>query len=264
MQGMLRAMLVLAGTGMAAQIATGIHLQDVHFKGDTRLDGVDLKKCASDLKSKVYVGTDWTDYFVGIVQTKCLLDKGYFKSAVTASTRQLPDKNSTHQFAVTFNIDAGPRYRLGRITFKGNRVISNRTALRNLFPLKDGDSFSREKIAKGLENLREAYGEYGYINYTGVPSTTFDNEQKLALLEIDIDEGKQFYVSSIGIIGADPQVLNDLPLTKGQIYNLRLVELFLRKYMPGADVNDPRIQQRSLDERNGTVALTFDFRSRTE
>ena len=84
LQVMLRAMLVLAGTGMAAQIATGIHLQDVRFKGDTRLDGVDLKKCASDLKSKVYVGTDWTDYFVGIVQTKCLLDKGYFKSAVTA------------------------------------------------------------------------------------------------------------------------------------------------------------------------------------
>ena len=154
MQVMLRAMLVLAGTGMAAQIATGIHLQDVRFKGDTRLDGVDLKKCASDLKSKVYVGTDWTDYFVGVVQTKCLLDKGYFKSAVTASTQQLPDKNSTHQFAVTFNIDAGPRYRLGRITFKGNRAISNITALRNLFPLKDGSILDRIAIAKGLENLR--------------------------------------------------------------------------------------------------------------
>ena len=115
MQVMLRAMLALAATGMAAQIATGIHLQDVRFKGNTRLDGVDLKKCASDLKSKVYVGTDWTDYFVGTVTTKCLLDKGYFKSAVTASTEQLPDKNNTHQFAVTFNIDAGPRYHLGRL-----------------------------------------------------------------------------------------------------------------------------------------------------
>ena len=264
MQVMLRTMLVLAGTGMAAQIATGIHLQDVRFKGDTRLDGVDLKKCASDLKSKVYVGTDWTDYFVGIVQTKCLLDKGYFKSAVTASTQQLPDKNSTHQFAVTFNIDAGPRYRLGRITFKGNRAISNRTALRNLFPLKDGSILDRMAIAKGLENLRYAYGEFGYINFTPVPSTTFNDEKKLAFLEIDMDEGRQFYVSSIGILGADSQVLNDLPLTKGQIYNVRLIDLFLRKHLPGADVNDPRIQERSLDERNGTVALTFDFRSRTE
>jgi len=107
---MLRAMLLSAATGMAgAQIATGIHLQDVRFKGDQHLDGVDLKKCASNLKSQLYVGTDWIDYFVGRVQTKCLLDKGYFKSKVTASTRQLPDKNSTHQFSITFNIDAGRR-----------------------------------------------------------------------------------------------------------------------------------------------------------
>jgi len=27
------------------------------------------------------------------------------------------------------------------------------------------------------------------------------------------------------------------------------------------NVNDPHIQQRLLDERNGTVALTFDFRT---
>lgn len=261
---MLRAMLALAATGMAAQIATGIHLQDVRFTGDTRSEGVDLKKCASDLKSILYVGTDWSDYFVGTVETKCLLDRGYFKSVVTASTRQLPDKNSTHQFAVTFEIHAGPRYRLGHIVFKGNHGISDPKALRDLFPLKDGSILDRMAIVKGLENLRDAYGELGYINFIAVPTTTFDDEKKLGFFEIDVDEGKQFYVSSIGILGADPQVLNDLPLTKGQVYNVRLINLFLRKHLPGADVNDPRVQQRSLDERNGTVALTFDFRSRTE
>ena len=261
---MFRTMLALAAMGMAAQIATGIHLQDVRFKGDTRLDGVDWKKCASDLKSQLYVGTDWSDYFVGTVEKNCLLDKGYFKSAVTASTRQLPDKNSTHQFAVTFDIYAGPRYRLGHITFKGNHAISDPKAMRDLFPLKDGSILDRMAIAKGLENLRYAYGELGYINFTAVPSTTFDDEKKLGFLEIDVDEGKEFYVSSIGILGADPQVLNDLPLTRGQVYNVRLVNQFLRKHLRGIDVNDPKVQQRVLDERNGTVALTFDFRSRTE
>jgi len=261
---MFRTMLALAAMGMAAQIATGIHLQDVRFKGDTRLDGVDWKKCASDLKSQLYVGTDWSDYFVGTVEKNCLLDKGYFKSAVTASTRQLPDKNSTHQFAVTFDIYAGPRYRLGHITFKGNHAISDPKAMRDLFPLKDGSILDRMAIAKGLENLRYAYGELGYINFTPVPFLTFDDEQKLGFLEIDMDEGKQFYVSSIGILGADPQVLNDLLLTRGQVYNVRLVDRFLRRHLPGVDVNDWKIQQRVLDERNGTVALTFDFRSRTQ
>lgn len=261
---MLGVVLALAASGMAAQTATGIHLQEVRFKGDTHLDGVDLKECESDLKSKAYVGTDWIDYFVGTVQSKCLLDKGYFKSVVTASTQQLPDKNSTHQFAVTFNIDAGPRYRLGHITFKGNHAISNPKWLRNLFPLNDGGILDRVAIAKGLDNLRYAYGEFGYINFTLVPSTTFNDEKKLAFLEINMDEGKQFFVSSIGVVGADPKILDDLPLTKGQVYNVRLVNLFLKKHLPDADVNDPRIQQRSLDERNGTVAVTFDFRTSNE
>lgn len=261
---MLRVTLALGATGMAAQIATGIHLQDVRFKGDTRLEGVDLKKCASDLKSQLYVGTDWSDYFVETVKTKCLLDKGYFKSAVTASTQQLSDKNSTHQFAVTFEIHAGPRYRLGHVTFKGNHAIRDPNVLRDLFPLEDGRILDRVALTKGFENLRYAYQELGYINFTAVPATTFEDEKKLGFLEIDVDEGKQFYISSIGIVGADPQVLNDLPLTRGQVYNVRLVNEFLRRHLPGIDVNDWKVQQRVLDEQNGTVALTFDFRSRTE
>ena len=193
------------------------------------------------------------------VRTRCLLDKGYVKATVKASTQQLPDSQSTNQFTITFDIDAGPRYRLGEITFKNNHAISNAKALRNLFPIKDGDIFNRKAIAKGLENLRYAYEELGYINFTSVPSPTFADEKKLGFLEIYIDEGKQFYVSRINIVGADPQVLNDLPLTPGHVYNVRLVDVFLRRHLPGTDVNDPTIQHRFLDERNGTVALTFDF-----
>jgi outer membrane protein assembly factor BamA len=230
------------------------------LKGDTRLDGVDLKKCATDLRSQIYAGPQWTDYLVERVRTLCLLNKGYFKAVVKASTQQLPDKHSTHQFVVTFDIDSGPQYQLGGITFKNNHAISNSKHLRDLFLTKDGDIFDPSAIVKGLDNLRYVYEEYGYINFTSVPTTTLDDEKKLGYLEVYMDEGKQFYVSSIDIVGADPQVLNDLLLTPGHVYNVRLVDLFLRRHLPGADVNDPRIQQRTLDEPNGTVALTFDFR----
>lgn len=255
----LRAMFALATISMAGQIATGIHLVDVRFTGDTRLDGVDLKKCAADLKSRMYVGPQWTDSLSEPV-IQHLQDRGYFKAMVKASTQQLPDRHYTHQFVITFDIDAGPQYRLEHITFRNNHALSNAQALRNLFPIKDGEIFSREQITQGLENLRRAYGEFGYINYTGVPATTFDDEKRIAFLEMDVDEGKQFFVSSIDIVGADARVLNDLALRPGQIYNGRLVELFLRKHLPGADVNDPNIEHRLLNEPDGTVALTFDFR----
>jgi len=138
MRTLARALLALAATAMAGQIAAGIHVEGVHFTGDTRLDGVDLKKCGSDLKSRIYEGPNWSDYLVGTVQTRCLVDKGYFKAVVKASSRQLRDKDYTHQFVVTFHIDSGPRYRLGNLTFKDNHAISDPEALRALFPIKDG------------------------------------------------------------------------------------------------------------------------------
>jgi outer membrane translocation and assembly module TamA len=261
---MLRAMFASAAISMAGQIATGIHLVEVRFNGDTRLDGVDLKKCAADLKSRTYEGPQWTDPLLERVRVQCFQDKGYFKVAVKASTQQLPDSGDTHQFVITFDIDAGPQYRLGDITFRNNHAVTNAKALRSLFPIKDGNILEREAIAKGLENLRYAYGQLGYINFTSLPATTFDDEKKLGFLEIDVDEGKQFYVSSIDIVGADPQVLNDLALKPGQIYNVRLVQLFLRKHLPRAEVNNPNIQHLLVNERDGTVALTFDFRSRPD
>ena len=65
-----------------------------------------------------------------------------------------------------------------------------------------------------------------YINYTVVPSTTFNDEKKKAYLEIDADERKQFYISRINVegVGAPPrqQVLDELALRPGDIYNSRL------------------------------------------
>jgi Surface antigen variable number repeat len=188
------------------------------------------------------------------------LNRGYLKVQVNGEARTLTKNATGLHLALFVHVDEGLRYALGAITFKHNNAVSSVEALRTLFPIKDGEAFSREKIAKGLENLRKAYGEFSYINYTGVPATTFDDEKRLAFLAIDVDEGKQFLVSSIGIVGADAEVLNDLALKPGQIYNARLVELFLRKHVPVADVN-PNVQRRVLDERNGTVALTFDFRN---
>ena len=167
---------------------------------------------------------------------------------------------------LTMPIDEGDKYRLGKITFKNNKAISNVNALRSLFPIKDGDIFSRAKVAKGLENLRKAYGEYGYINYTGVPSTTFDDDKKLAFLEIDIDEGKQFYVRRIEFQGntttRDKVIRRELALEEGGVYNSRLWELSLLRlnqlsYFDQLKPDDPNVTDKKLDEKNGQVDLTL-------
>ena len=124
--------------------------------------------------------------------------------------------------------------------------------------------FNRENVAKGLENLRKAYGEFGYINFTSVPDTRFDDEKKLIFLDVDVDEGKQFYISSIDVVGENEHQLEDvskdLLIKPGDVYNRRLAELFLAKrgFFSNA-ARDSGIQWQ-LDEWKGTVALTFDLR----
>lgn len=191
-------------------------------------------------------------------------NRGYFKVEVSGDAKTLASSATSIQLALFVHVEENAQYRLGGITFKNNKMLSSSAALRDVFPIKDGEVFSREKIAEGLENLRKAYGQYGFINYTGVPSTTFDDEKKRVNLEIDADEGKQFYVSRINVegLGAPPrqQVLKELAIKPGDIYNSRLWDLSLLRVasmFAGCDCRpEPHLQ---LDERTSTVAVTLDF-----
>lgn len=149
------------------------------------------------------------------------LDRGYFEAKTTGkviNVRRLPAGQS---ISVQVQVDEGLQYRLGEITFKGNRAIRDTVLLRGFFPIKDGDIFSRVKVAEGLENLRRAHGELGYLNFTSVPETLVDDQRLVISLVVDIDEGKQFHDGSVKIIGLDEsarqEILKGFPI--GQIYN---------------------------------------------
>jgi len=167
---------------------------------------------------------------------------------------------------ITMTIDEGDQYKLAAINFKGNKAISNTKALRSLFPIRDGDIFSRDKIAKGMEALRKAYGQYGYINFTSVPDTKFDEEKKLITIEMDVEEGKQFYVRRIEFVGntttRDKVIRRELALEEGGIYNSHLWELSLLRlnqlsYFDQLKPDDPNVTDKKLDEKNGQVDLTL-------
>jgi outer membrane protein insertion porin family len=205
-------------------------------------------------------------------------NRGYFKALVNDAKTQIRDTGHTgfhiwllqsgagKAVDITMPVEEGDKYRLGKITFKNNKAITNVAGLRALFPLKDGDIFSRDKIAKGLDNLRKAYGQYGYINFTPVPNTTFDDDKKLAYLEIDVDEGKQFFVRRIEFQGntttRDKVIRRELALEEGGIYNSHLWELSLLRlnqlsYFDQLKPDDPNTTERKLDEKNGQVDLTL-------
>ena len=85
--------------------------------------------------------------------------------------------------------------------------------------------------ARALRTSQKAYGEGGYINMVPTPIPRTDEAKKLVYLNVDIDEGKQFYVSRIEFTGntltRDRVIRRELLIEEGQVYNSRLVDLSL-------------------------------------
>jgi outer membrane protein assembly factor BamA len=198
-------------------------------------------------------------------------DRGYFKVLITGETKILTATPVAQRIALGVHVDEGQRYNLKSIRFKNNQAMSDVDVLRRFFPISDGDIFSREKIVTGLENLRKAYGESGYINFTPVPDTQFDDERRLISLVIDVDEGKQFRVGDVRILGLDESDRRELLTTlphRGEIFSSKIWEKSLLKYAPklpdcdcdGA-VDHGAQSMRDVDEKTEIVNLTYDFRT---
>src|SRR5205807_6210169 len=124
-------------------------------------------------------------------------------------------------------------------------------------------------VRKGLESLRKAYGEFGFINFTPVPNTKIDDEKKLITLDIDIDEGKQYSVRRIEFQGntttRDKVIRRELAVEEGQVYNRRRWEFsILRLNQLGyfEQIKEEQDTEVRRDDREGTVDLTLKLKEK--
>ena len=206
-------------------------------------------------------------------------DRGYANAAVEEPKTQIRDQGGLNWFTFRPNrgkridilmpIEEGARYRLGTINFTGNKAVTNVKALRSTFQIKDGDWFNATAISKGLENLKKAYGQLGYINFGAIPKPVYDDQKKTVSLDVDIDEGKPFYVSRIEFQGntitRDRVIRRELLLDEGQVYNSQLWELSLLRLNQLEYFEPLKVDQDSeahQDADAGTVDLLLKVREK--
>jgi outer membrane protein insertion porin family len=214
---------------------------------------------------------------------EALQNRGYFKGVVGDPQTKIRDTGHAgfhipliqhgpgKAMDITVPIEEGERYNLGSITFSNNKAFPEGKVLRSLFPMKDGEIFDRSKIAKGLDNLKTFYASGGYINFTSIPTPSFDEQKKLVSFNIDVDEGKQFTVRRIEFSGntttRDKVIRRELVLEEGQLYNERLWKLSIQRlnqlgYFEQIKPEDPTVTERHLDEKEGQVDLTLKLKEK--
>ena len=194
-----------------------------------------------------------------------LQNDGYFRAQVESHALKLEDDSG--QYSIHTVIRSSSRqFRLGDVTFLHATYFPTQQ-LRDSIPVHAGEIFSRQKIEEGLANLRRLYGSQGFVNYTGVPETNFNDENASVNLTIDVDQGKQFYVHSIDVLGVDPvtkaNLLDKLSMRPGDLYNSQAWEPVFLKFPNLFPNPNPDAIGKTLDERNGQVDVHLDLRKKT-
>jgi outer membrane protein insertion porin family len=261
-----------------------VKVGQIQFTGNEHLSGLFLRRAMKNLKP---VGIPYSlileNLFARTFDASKLdedtervrlayRDKGYANAAIEQPRTQIRDEGGLNWFTFRPNrgkridilmpVEEGARYRLGSITFTGNSPRINPKALRASFALKDGDWFNATLIGKGLENLKKNYGTLGFINFGAIPKPIYDDQKKTVSLQIDIDEGKPFYVSRIEFQGntitRDRVIRRELLLDEGQVYNSQLWEYSLVRLNQLEYFNPLKVEQDSEAHQNteaGTVDL---------
>lgn len=238
-------------------------VSELRFSGPVQLSLSEQEQIAASVK-KATRGESTQDVAAETVERvrAAWQDRGYFEAYVDPDAITVTEAPE-HQLSINVRVEEGTRYRLEAIAFKNNKAVENSNVLRNLFPIEDGDIFSRAKIATGLEKLRKLYAELGYVNFTSVPDTSIIQDGFLHL-DVDLDEGKQFRLEDVKVLGSDEaiakELLDNYPIKRGEIYNADLAGSFNVKYQ---SLLPPCIcgYGRQLDEQAGTVTITIDFRA---
>ncbi len=206
-------------------------------------------------------------------------DRGYFRALTSEPTTRVRDAGGISPFTlrpstgkridILMPIEEGERYRLGGITFKGNKAVTNTRVLRAQFAQKDGEFFNATMFGKGLDQLRKAYGQLGYIRFVGTPIPRIDEAKKLVYLDIDIDEGKQFSVSRIEFTGnsitRDKVIRRELQLDEGQLYNSQAWDLSLLRLNQLNYFEPLKVEQDSenrINDDEGTVDLLLKLKEK--
>jgi outer membrane protein insertion porin family len=206
-------------------------------------------------------------------------DRGYFNAETSDPQTHVRDEGGLNFFTlrpstgkridILMPVEEGERYKLGGITFTGNKMFNNSKALRAQFTQKDGEWFNAQLFSKGVEQLRKAYGSQGYIGMVGNPVPRRDDAKKLIYINVDIDEGKQFYVSRIEFSGntltRDKVIRRELQLEEGQVYSTERWDMSVMRlnqlgYFDTLKVKDDTETRQNSDD--GTVDLLLKLKEK--
>jgi len=177
--------------------------------------------------SRAYVG--------GFVESNLLplyQERGYLRAAFGPPKVAPEASPECKGVAVALTVDEGSIYVWDKATWEGAEGLTAQE-LDAALGMKNREVANVVKIAKGLGNVRKAYGRKGYIAARVRPETEFDDSARSVSYRFQVTEGPQYYMGDLVINGLDEVATNNLRgrwrLLHKEVYDEGYVEEFVKK-----------------------------------
>lgn len=245
-----------------------ILIDDIVLDGTTDVADSVWKSVVSETKGEIFSGDAWVDSMKEVSLRSGLQNQGYLKADVTAEGEIVSSSPALEHVVVHARVRGGTRYTLSGVQFHSvysdEHLAFSEEELRPLIPLHDRDIFSVEKVREGLEALRRYYSSHGYIDFVAAPEPEVDEMHQQIALVLSLQEGPQFRLGNIEIVGLDSALETNLrsKITSGEILNYQLIADFYRDHkseLPEEVLPEDIVFHRNMKER--TADALFDFRS---
>jgi outer membrane protein insertion porin family len=129
---------------------------------------------------------------------------------------------------VSFTIDEGAQYHLGRVDIVSNVKSVEVDSLRSHLRVQSGETYDADAVNKTAEDLAMALAKSGAPFATALPRSERVPEQRTINLVYTVEEGKRLYVERIDIHGnsktRDDVIRREFEFVEGDAYNRALVD----------------------------------------
>jgi outer membrane protein insertion porin family len=165
------------------------------------------------------------------------------------------------KLVLTIQISEGRRYKVGDISFSGNKLHSSRM-LGRIVKQRSGSIYAPSKIDKDVESLEDFYGRDGYLETRVHPNRKPNISTGNIDLVYEITESEKFHVESIRIEGNSKTksivLLRELTLGPGEVFNtvrMKMSKLRLENTRFFSDVNTSPETTNIPGRRNLKIAV---------
>lgn len=246
-----------------------IYIREIQFEGNTAFSKKELlgemdsseKWFMSWLTSAGEFNKDITNQDAGKL-TAFYHNKGYAKARIGEPVIDI-DKET---IVVTYKIDEGQKYSIGRISCNGELIKPAEKLMADFRTPKEA-AYNREAIQQDMMKLTDIYGDEGYAEADIYPKIDYDDAAKVANITFEISKGQPMNIGNIYISGntktRDKVIRRQLKIYEQSLYRASKLKRSIRNlhYLDYFEEQDLKVETVK-GEKPGTLDISINVKEK--